>query len=103
MSTPDEIVLNEEASRFEWRIDGQLAYEAFERFPGGIAYVHTIVPEALRGRGLAGQLTRFIMDYAREQGLKVRPDCSYVESWITRHPEYHDISLAHGATLGTGS
>ena len=41
------LVLNEATHRFEWTVDGHTAYEVFERFPGGIAYLHTIVPKEL--------------------------------------------------------
>ena len=36
---PPNIVLNEATHRFEWTVDGHTAYEVFERFPGGIAYL----------------------------------------------------------------
>ena len=91
------IVLNEANNRFELMVDGHTAYEEFERFPGGIAYLHTIVPEALGGRGIASALVRHIMDYAIENQLKVRPDCSFVKAYIDKHPEYQAISLAYGA------
>ena len=47
-----EVTLNEAAHRFELHVDGHAAVEVFERFPGGIAYLHTIVPKALEGRGV---------------------------------------------------
>ncbi len=91
------IVLNEAAQRFELVVDGQVAFEKFERFPGGIAYLHTIVPKALEGRGIGGALVRHIMDYAVQNQLKVRPDCPFVKAYIDKHPEYQAISLAHDA------
>jgi predicted GNAT family acetyltransferase len=91
------IVLNEAAHRFEQRIDGHLAFAAFERFPGGIRYPHTEVPKALEGRGIGGALVRHILDYAADNGLKVEPSCSFVKAYIDRHPQYQPISLAHGA------
>lgn len=100
MDTQPPIVLNEAAHRFELTIDGHMAYEVFERFPGGIAYEHTIVPEALEGRGVGSRLVRHILDYAAANGLKVRPDCPFVKAYIDRHPEYQANSLAHGARPG---
>lgn len=91
------IVLNEAARRFELVVDGHVAFEEFERFPGGIAYLHTIVPKALEGRGIGGALVRHIMDYAVQNQLKVRPDCPFVKAYIDKHPEYQAISLAHDA------
>lgn len=97
MDPKASIILSEEQKRFQWMVDGQIAYVAFERFPGGIAYLHTVVPEALRGGGIASQLVRHVLDYANASGLKVRPVCSFVNAYIDRHPEYQAISLFHGA------
>ncbi|MBP7451881.1 MAG: N-acetyltransferase [Ottowia sp.] len=97
MSDLPPITLNEATHRFEWTVDGHTAYEEFERFPGGIAYLHTIVPKELGGRGIGATLVKHILDYAAEQGLKVRPDCPFVKAYIDKHPEYQANSLAHGA------
>ena len=99
MSDLPPITLNEATHRFEWTVDGHTAYEEFERFPGGIAYLHTIVPKALEGRGVGSRLVRHILDYAVQNQLKVRPDCPFVKAYIDKHAEYQPISLAHGATL----
>jgi predicted GNAT family acetyltransferase len=31
------------------------------------------------------------LDHARAKGLKVRPDCSYAEAYMQRHPETLDL------------
>ncbi|MFT3779155.1 MAG: GNAT family N-acetyltransferase [Ottowia sp.] len=85
------IALNEAARRFELTVDGHVAYEEFERFPGGIAYLHTVVPPALEGRGIGSRLVKHALDYAAAEGLKVRPDCSFVKTYIDRHPEYQGL------------
>ena len=94
-----DVTLNEAAHRFELHVDGHAAVEVFERFPGGIAYLHTIVPKALEGRGVGSRLVGHILDYAVQNQLKVRPDCPFVKAYIDKHAEYQSISLAHGATL----
>jgi hypothetical protein len=33
--------------------------------------------------------------YAREQGYKIIPSCSFVRAYMERHPEYDDL-LAEG-------
>ncbi|HQD16150.1 MAG TPA: GNAT family N-acetyltransferase [Ottowia sp.] len=98
-ATPPTITLNESTHRFEQVVDGHTAYVEFERLPGAIAYTHTIVPQALGGRGIGSALARHVLDYARQHGLKVRPDCSFIHAYIDRHAEYQALSLAHGATL----
>ena len=53
--------------------------------------VYTEVSRADEGRGIAGQVVRAALDHARRQGLHVQPLCSYVRSYMTRHPETHDL------------
>ena len=52
---------------------------------------HTEVPEPIAGRGIAGELTRVALRFAREQKYKVVPACSYAEAFLQRHEEYHDL------------
>ena len=47
----------------------------------------TYVPDTLRGQGLAALLAAEALKYAREEGYTVIPSCSYVESYIQRHPD----------------
>ncbi|ARP85881.1 GNAT family N-acetyltransferase [Bordetella genomosp. 9] len=50
--------------------------------------LHTGVPSAVGGRGIAAELTRSALEYARAQGWKVVPLCSYAAVYFRRHPEY---------------
>jgi predicted GNAT family acetyltransferase len=87
-----EIRDNKQRSQYETTIDGETAYVAYDREGADrIVFTHTIVPDALSGRGLAGELVKFALDDARSQGLKVVPQCSYVQSYLKRHPEYEDL------------
>ena len=52
---------------------------------------HTIVPPAIGGRGIAGQLVKALVADAREQGFHVIPQCSYVVAQFQRHPEWADL------------
>ena len=88
------IVLDETARRFELAVEGHVAHVEFERLPGGIACLHTIVPRPLEGRGIGGRLVKHVLDYAAAHQLKVRPDCSFVKTYIERHPEYQGLAVA---------
>lgn len=77
--------------QFETVVDGHTALIAYTLFPGGIAYVHTEVPPELEGKGIAGQLAKYVLEYARENHLKVKPYCPYVNAYMKRHPEYNDL------------
>jgi len=53
-----------------------------------IVLLHTQVPPAWEGRGIAGDLTRAALEYAREAQLVVRPVCPFVIAYLRQHPEY---------------
>jgi glutamyl-Q tRNA(Asp) synthetase len=83
---------NVEKSRFETTVDGHTAYAAYDlEDPSRIVFTHTVVPDALAGKGIGGKLARFGLDHAREKGLKVVPQCPFVASFIRKHPEYQDL------------
>jgi uncharacterized protein len=79
-------------SRFEVEEEGQTAYLEFEvDHTGWMTLWHTEVPEALRGRGLAGTLAKSALDYARERHLKVDVICPVVAGFIEKNPEYKEL------------
>ena len=72
---------------------GELAYAL--PAPGTIDFVHTFVDEALRGRGVADELARAALAYARAQHLQVRTSCEFVADFVQRHrAEYADLLAA---------
>ena len=86
---------NENESRFETTVDGHTAFVEYEmEEPGMIVYTHTLVPDELSGRGIAGELAKHVLDHARAQNLKVVPQCAYIAAWIQRHPDYADLIAA---------
>lgn len=81
-----------DAQRYEARLVDQLAgFLDYVVKRDRIALVHTEVPPAYAGQGIAGQLARFALDDARRRGLVVIPSCPYVKAFLERHPEYLDI------------
>ena len=73
--------------------DGHAAELAYAHpRPGVIDFTHTFVDEALRGQGLADELARAALAYAREQKLKVKTSCTFVAAFVKKHPaEYADL------------
>jgi hypothetical protein len=83
---------NEQQRRFELVIDGHVAKAEYRRDGDDtLVFHHTLVPDALRGQGLAGKVVKAGLDYARKHNLKVVPMCSYVATYIERHPEYQQL------------
>ncbi|MDO5639151.1 MAG: GNAT family N-acetyltransferase [Neisseria sp.] len=89
------VIDNRAAKRFEIHQDGYTAFEDYQLFDGGIAYLHTEVPPELGGRGIASFLIKYILDDAAAKGLKVKPICPLVRAYIDKHPEYQANSTLH--------
>jgi len=91
-ATPLDILHEATAHRFVARMRGAeavLEYDAADAKT--LDYYHTFVPPALRGGGIASQLTEYALRYARDNGLKVRPTCPFVARYIERHPEFQPL------------
>jgi hypothetical protein len=87
-----KVIHNESSHRFEVQLnDGGLAQLSYLRRDGLLNLAHTEVPRAWEGRGIAAQLTRVALEYARQHRLSVIPSCSYVQVYLRRHPEYQSL------------
>lgn len=86
-----DITHNQAAKRFETSIDNQVGYISYQERDGKLVYDHTIVPQELEGRGIGSALVKHALNYAREQDKKVVPQCSFVSSYISKHPEYQNL------------
>ncbi len=82
------------AERFEITVDGDLAFVAYRREGATVLFTHTEVPPRAQGRGVAAVLVRAALDWARREGLRVRPLCSYVAVYMRRHPDTQDLLAA---------
>jgi len=100
MTTEASVRDNPERSRLEAVLDdGRVAGYAHYR-PGQPAYVfdHTVVEDAFEGQGIGGRLADGVVAHAREHGLRVVPQCSFLRAHLARHPESHDV-LADGVEV----
>lgn len=80
------------AGRFYVEIDGSIASLDYVRVDDRTLDLRsTFVPEALRGRGIAGEIVKFALEHARREGLRVIPTCSYVAGTIRRNPSFADL------------
>lgn len=82
---------NPDEQRYEASVGDELAVLYYDLAGDEITLIHTEVPEALEGHGIAGKLARFALDDARARGLSVIPDCSYIQTYLRRHPEDLDL------------
>jgi len=87
-----EVADSPEESRYEIRVDGELAgFSQYRRRPAALAFIHTEVDDRFEGQGLGGRLVSFALDDVRSRGLAALPFCPFVKGYIERHPEYLDL------------
>jgi predicted GNAT family acetyltransferase len=82
-----EVRHNAAAHRFEATVEGWLCVAAYTRVGDVMRIHHTEVPPAVANRGIAAQIVRAAFAYAEKHGLKVEPWCSYVRTYMRRHPD----------------
>ena len=90
---PENILVehNVAAGRFEAKLEDQLAVLEYQRQDGTLFFTHTEVPPKFRGQGIADQLAKQALDYARTHQFTVVPLCSFMATYIRRHPEYKNL------------
>ena len=88
----DAVRDNKAEHRFEMDAGGDVAVAYYRLSPGVITLTHTEVPASLQGRGIGSRLVRGVLEAARAEGLKVVPRCSFVSSYLARHPEFNDLA-----------
>ena len=52
---------------------------------------HTLVFEGFEGQGIARKLVLAAVAFARANGRKIVPICSYARAFLTRTEEYNDV------------
>ena len=92
-ATAVEVSHDPARKRFSTTVGGHLGYVDYALDGGTMEILHTIVPDAIGGRGIAGQLVRAALDHARAEGLRVRPTCPYADAWMRRHPDYEGLRV----------
>ncbi|MGO4621031.1 GNAT family N-acetyltransferase [Ensifer sp. 2YAB10] len=89
-----EIVLEETGShgRYSTVVEGHTGEMTYSRTsPQLIIVDHTLVPEALRGKGVGQALARHAIEEARKGGWKIIPLCPFMKAQAVRHPEWQDV------------
>ncbi|MDR3461640.1 MAG: GNAT family N-acetyltransferase [Beijerinckiaceae bacterium] len=77
--------------RYELEVEGSTAYITYEQKDSRRLLIHTVVPDALAGKGVASALARSVLEDARRIGLKVVPECEFIAAFIKRHSEFQDL------------
>lgn len=95
---------DEQRKRFFCEIDGKecsVDYELKETEPKTIDIYRTFVHIDLRGKGIAENLLKTIIEFAIKNGFVIQPSCSYAVMYFKRRPE-NAVVLAKGVDLENG-
>lgn len=78
---------NVENLRFEIHENAELAYLEYRYYKKDIAFMHTLVPESLKGKGIASALAKYAFEFAKKEKKPVMVYCPFVGSYVKKHPE----------------
>ena len=84
-----EVVNNKDELRFEVNLNGELAYIKYQYYKKDIAFMHTVVPDAFRGKGIGVAMAVAALNFARAENRKIMLYCTFVAKYVREHPEYH--------------
>ena len=81
------LIHNEAECKYEYHIDGHIAYITYDDQDGNMHLTHTIVPEELAGKGLAKTLLEDVLGQIEKDGKKAVAQCSYIVKYQEKNPE----------------
>ncbi|SNS67617.1 hypothetical protein SAMN06309944_1280 [Micrococcales bacterium KH10] len=70
---------------------GQVGSLRYEVDTITMTIVSTVVNPNFNGRGYAAMLAQAAFEHAREQHWQVVPQCSYIDTFLSRNPQYGDL------------
>lgn len=88
-----KVIHNEQAHRYEiWVDEKRVGHADYSLMSGERHFVHTETDPAEQGKGYAAILMReAFLEMRQNSKDKVVPVCSYVVTYMQRHPETHDL------------
>jgi predicted GNAT family acetyltransferase len=95
MTTSVTIQDNRDLRRLEALHDGKHV-AGFAQYEIGVDgtvfdFFHTEVTERFEGQGIGGQLAAGVVEFARNEGIKIRPTCSFLRSYVDKHEDTKDV------------
>lgn len=87
----EKVIHEQENERFVIYINDKEAFVEYNITEDVLNLYHTYTEPELRGKGLAAQVVRAAIEFAKENNLKVVPTCSYVQAFIKRNDEYKEL------------
>jgi predicted GNAT family acetyltransferase len=67
---------------------------------GTFDFFHAEVDDRFEGRGVGTQLAAGVVEFARSEGVRIRPTCSFLRSYLDQHPDDQDVIAARSSGAG---
>jgi predicted GNAT family acetyltransferase len=89
-----------ERSRVEARADDDrvMGFSQYVVRDDAYVFFHTEVDSAFEGQGIGGLIAAGVMDFVRDSGRRIVPQCPFIRRYMRKQPDTHDL-LAEGASL----
>jgi len=88
-----ELINNKAGGQFEFHIDGVVAKIGYKIKGDKIYLIHTEVPKAIAGRGVASSLAEKVLSDIKQKGLRLIPLCPFIKKYLQRHTEWDFLIL----------
>jgi predicted GNAT family acetyltransferase len=87
-----DVIENNLKSRFEVKIDNEVAFIDYKKSRNKIYLIHTEVPDTLSGRGVGTKLVRNVLHNVKSSGLQIVPWCPFVRKYLKKHPIWQKLT-----------
>jgi len=88
----NKVKICQEKKRFELVVDKDFAFIEFDKIESNVVgLTHPEVPESHSGKGVGSKLVSGALRFCKENGLKIIPSCSFVRSFIDKHPKWQEL------------
>ena len=91
MNKERKVINDTGESRFEVGLGEHLAMIDYIEKGDSIIFTHTGVPPEFGGQGIAAMMAQEALEYAKKNRLKVTSLCSFIDTYLNRHPEYKEL------------
>ena len=84
------LIHNAKECKYEYHIENYIAYITYDEQNGNMHLTHTVVPEALAGKGLAKILLEAVLEQFKQDNKKAVAQCSYIVKYLEKNPQAND-------------
>ena len=85
------LIHNTDECKYEYHIEGYVAYITYDDQVGEMHLTHTIVPKELAGKGLAKTLLEDVLQEIKKDSKKAVAQCSYIVKYQEKNPDARDL------------